>query len=233
MFESALLFLIVILCSLLPLFKEKLFFSIQIALSFSGAFLLSVIIFEMLPKAYKSLGSNAGLYVLLGLLLQSFLEFYSKGAEHGHFHFDKKNSFKKNNIWSVYIALCIHAFLEGIPMRGNEHFFMALVLHKIPVSILLVIFLKQIQLSTKRIFLWIIMFAVMTPLGVIGSKVVSLLWKFNAEVSALVSGLLLHIATVILFESKKGNRHDFDRKKLISFLVAATLAYFTTKTHFS
>lgn len=59
---------------------------LSIFLAFSGSFLLSVTIFELLPEVYEVPSKNIGVYIILGILFQIILEFFSKGAEHGHVH---------------------------------------------------------------------------------------------------------------------------------------------------
>ena len=61
--------------------------NLKLFLAFSGAFLLSTTIFELLPEVYTNLQTKKiGLFIMGGILLQILLEFYSKGAEHGHLH---------------------------------------------------------------------------------------------------------------------------------------------------
>ncbi|MGY8916319.1 MAG: ZIP family metal transporter, partial [Flavobacteriales bacterium] len=56
----------------------------KLVLAFSGAFLLALTVFELFPEAYaNSNPKTIGLCVMLGILFQIFLEFFSKGAEHG------------------------------------------------------------------------------------------------------------------------------------------------------
>jgi zinc transporter ZupT len=60
----------------------------QLLLSFSGSFLLSITLIELIPEVL-SVHSNqktASLFILFGILLQIILESFSKGAEHGHSH---------------------------------------------------------------------------------------------------------------------------------------------------
>src|SRR5690606_30629250 len=64
----------------------------QLLLSFSGAYLLSVTVFELLPEVYGSGNDSVGIFIMMGLLLQILLEFISKGIEHGHMHLDKKTN---------------------------------------------------------------------------------------------------------------------------------------------
>ena len=59
----------------------------RLLLAFSGAFLLALTLFDLLPEVYEHLNYKAtGLLIMGGILLQIILEFFSKGAEHGHIH---------------------------------------------------------------------------------------------------------------------------------------------------
>ena len=55
---------------------------LSIYLAFSGAFLLALTIFELLPNVYETPNKLIGVYIIAGILLQIILEFFSKGAEH-------------------------------------------------------------------------------------------------------------------------------------------------------
>ena len=70
---------------------------IKLLLAFSGAFLMGMTIFHLLPEVYhealhtheenSDFGDKAiGVWIVVGILLQIVLEFFSHGAEHGHFH---------------------------------------------------------------------------------------------------------------------------------------------------
>ncbi|MCW1953580.1 MAG: ZIP family metal transporter, partial [Flavobacteriia bacterium] len=78
---------------------------IKLCLAFSGAFLLAVIIFELFPEIYEHKNpKQMGLFVMLGILLQIILEFFSKGAEHGHVHIDKNS---KTIPWALFVSLSL------------------------------------------------------------------------------------------------------------------------------
>ena len=67
--------------------------NLKLFLAFSGAFLLSTTIFELLPEVYSQLETKKiGVFIMGGILLQIILEFYSKGAEHGHLHYNESKS---------------------------------------------------------------------------------------------------------------------------------------------
>ena len=93
--------------------------NLKLFLAFSGAFLLSTTIFELLPEVYTHLETKQiGLFIMGGILLQILLEFYSKGAEHGHLHhYDTKTFFP----WFLFTSLGIHAFFEGFPLKDHHN----------------------------------------------------------------------------------------------------------------
>ena len=82
-----LLFLSVALGYVIALFlRKKELRNMEVFLAFSGGFLLSITVFELLPRVFENPSKSVGVYIMLGILLQLFLEFFSKGAEHGHVH---------------------------------------------------------------------------------------------------------------------------------------------------
>ena len=95
-------------------FKPETPKGMKLVLAFSGAFLLGILVLEMLPSVYKLENKYAGFWILGGMLFQIMLEFFYKGAEHGHVNY-LKNQFT----WIILISLCIHAFLEGMPLNDE------------------------------------------------------------------------------------------------------------------
>ena len=195
--------------------------NLKLLLAFSGAFLLSITVFDFLPEVYVSNNKPIGLFIMIGILLQIILEFFSKGAEHGHMHLDKSASAFP---WILFISLCIHSVLEGIPIEAHENLIYGIIIHKLPVAIILSTFFLASQLSKMKIAFFLIMFALMTPLGVILSNEFEFFQNYYYEISALVIGIFLHISTTILFESSEG--HKFNLTKLITIVSAIAIAYF-------
>jgi len=196
--------------------------NLKLLLAFSGAFLLSITVFELIPNIYD--GNNVktvGLFIMLGILLQIFLEFFSKGAEHGHVHVHhNENIFP----WVLFISLSIHAVLEGFPINANHNLLYGIIIHKIPVAIILTSFFFASNLSNTRAVLFLLLFAFMTPLGSYLSEIAPFFHSYETEITALVVGIFLHISTTILFESDKG--HRFNVSKLIVIVAAVAIAYF-------
>ena len=195
--------------------------NLKLLLAFSGAFLLSITVFHFLPEVYRNTDKSVGLFIMIGILFQIILEFFSKGAEHGHMHLDKS---AKAFPWLLFISLSIHSVFEGFPIHTHEHLLYGIIIHKLPVAIILSTFFLASQLPKIKIALFLTLFALMTPIGVILSQEFGFLQDYYYEISAIVIGIFLHISTTILFESSEG--HKFNITKLLIIVVAITLAYF-------
>jgi zinc and cadmium transporter len=205
------------------LFKPKKSKNIQLLLTFSGAYLLAVSVLHLLPELFQyNATQNIGLFILGGFLIQILLEYFSQGIEHGHFH--------KSNIipFSVLISLCLHALLEGVPLAGHlsHHAHNALltgvILHKMPVAIVLMTFLLQSNMEKKKAYFYLLIFALMAPLGVLSGNLFTILANYHNEIMAIVVGIFLHISTTILFESTDG--HKFSFTKIITIIIGTLLA---------
>src|SRR5699024_2253207 len=122
------------------------------------------------------------------------------------------------------ISLCIHSFMEGVPIAQNTHLLVGVVIHKIPVAIIISTFLINSKRSQKSIILFVVLFAVMTPLGALFSKMLSDAPKIEHYINAVVIGIFLHVSTTILFESSKN--HQFNGSKIIVIILGVATAYF-------
>ncbi len=160
--------------------------------------------------------------ILLGIILQSILESFSKGAEHGHIHI-KSNSNKFPKL--LFFSLCLHAFSEGLPIHNNnESLLWAIMVHKMPIAIVLTSFLVQAKYTKKTMLVFMIVFAIMSPLGVfLGNK--NLFFNYENEITAIIIGVFLHISTVILFESTEN--HKFNFQKFLAIILGITLTIVT------
>ncbi|MFD2833781.1 ZIP family metal transporter [Gramella sp. AN32] len=193
----------------------------KLLLAFSGAYLLSVTVLDLIPEVYSSNQKDIGVFILLGLLLQIILEFLSKGVEHGHIHHHETN---RNLPWIILISLSIHSLLEGFPLNEDNHLLNGVVVHKIPVAAILSIFLIQRKLSNMKIALILTVFAMMTPLGSWLKNNISIMSEYSSYINAVVIGIFLHISTTILFEASKN--HSFNATKLGVIILGILLAYF-------
>ncbi|WP_340154814.1 ZIP family metal transporter [uncultured Winogradskyella sp.] len=194
----------------------------KLLLSFSGAFLLALTLFDLLPEVYHHLDAKqTGLYIMCGILLQIILEFFSKGAEHGHVHIHKDDT---EFPWLLFVSLCIHSFLEGFPIHQHNDMVYGVLIHKIPIAILITAFLLKSSYSKFQIISFLVIFAAMTPLGTFISNHSSVMVNYVDVINAIVIGIFLHISTTILFESSEG--HKFNLSKLVAICLGILIAYF-------
>jgi len=200
--------------------KPKSKTNLKLLLAFSGSFLLSLTVMHLLPEVYESENHNIGLFIMLGILFQIILEFFSKGAEHGHVHGHAK---MYQIPWLLFISLCIHAFLEGFPVSHHHDLAIGIAIHHLPIAIILTSFFVSSSLNRNAIFLFMVTFAIMTPLGTVVSDFIPLLNHYYSEITAVVIGILFHISSTIIFESSEG--HKFNIAKISMIVIGILLAY--------
>ena len=236
--------------------------NLNLILAFGGSYIMGLLFLHLVPETY-SYGSSfnvAGVFILIGFLVQILLEYISMGLEHGHVHLDghcKDHDHGKVLPWAAIISLCIHALLESMPLAegadlashvhtmGHIHvnvkptmaigspLFIGLALHKTPVALVLMGLMKST--GTNAITRWgmLAMFGLMPLTGMwIYETIVSSsieipggVGAFMAAVHGLVIGILLHVATSVLFETGEG--HRFNLKKLGAVVIGLFIAYVT------
>ncbi len=192
----------------------------EVFLAFSGAFLLSITVFELLPHVFETPSKKIGVYIMVGILMQIFLEFFSKGAEHGHVHLHSET---KSFPWLLFISMCIHAFMEGFPISEENNLLIGVIVHKIPVAIILSFFFITAGYSRAIILAFLFFFALMTPIGNFIAHNYEMVHHFETEITAIVIGIFLHVSTTILFESSKN--HKFNLTKMTAVIVGIILAF--------
>jgi zinc transporter ZupT len=203
--------------------------SIKMLLAFSGSYLFSIVLLHFLPELYQEKGATIGLVVLAGFLLQILLDFYSTGLEHGHFH----TSHFKAGVFPLgaIIGLFAHAFFEGLPIElqhseeGHKTMLIAIILHKVPITVVLYALLNSIGLSRKKMWTAIILFAVMSPLGTLIGALIPAIAYYSDYLTAFAVGIFLHVSTTILFESS--HNHRYNLTKLLVVVLGMALAYFS------
>ena len=202
----------------------------KLLLSFSGAFILALCLFHLLPEVYAGLPAvTAGLFLFAGFLLQQILDYFSGGIEHGHAHQEHAHDHHHRHSFPILMltGLCIHAFVEGLPLlhtsSGNS-LFKGILLHNIPISIAFVNILLGQGIPKRQILAALILFAAMTPIGAISASFLPVQLESIGPYSlALVIGIFFHISTTILFESDQN--HRFNLIKFVSVILGAALAF--------
>lgn len=191
----------------------------QLLLSFSGAYLLAITVTHLLPEIFINTSKNIGVFIILGLLIQLIMDYFSKGAEHGHIHIHG-NKFPI----ILFISLCFHAFTEGIPLASNEHhnLLWAIVVHKIPITIVLGSFLAHSNIKLINSLGLLFIFSLMSPLGSLIGANLPFFIDYKIEITAIIVGVFLHISTIIIFESAEN--HTFNIAKFIAILIGFSVA---------
>jgi zinc transporter ZupT len=195
--------------------------NLKLLLAFSGSFLLSLTVMHLLPEVYESHNSKVGIFIMVGILFQIILEFFSKGAEHGHVHGHGKIS---QMPWLLFISLCIHAFLEGFPVGHHHDLAYGIAIHHLPIAIILTTFFLNAELNKTALFAFMVSFALMTPLGTFVSDSAPSITQYYTEITAVVIGILFHISSTIIFETTEG--HKFNIAKVSMIILGILLACF-------
>lgn len=206
--------------------------NIKLMLAFAGAYLLSVVLFHLIPHIYAEGSVLSGGLLLGGFFFQVFLEKFSRGVEHGHLHLHTNG--KKNKLipYEILISLSLHSFMEGMPLgsgllgdeRSELSFLFGIVSHELPAAFAMVSILKASGLKPKLLQWFIVIYACMSAMG----AGISALLKDSIDehvfeyLMAFVVGTFLHIATTILFENSED--HKFSRNKIIAILGGIALA---------
>lgn len=213
----------------------------KMLLAFSGAFLFAMSLLHLVPELYTDGGAGIGIWILAGFLIQLLLEYVSEGIEHGHVHNHDDHHHDKSKVpLGIIGGLCLHSFLEGMPLGVNSQsdvvftpFLTGIVLHNIPIAIAFMGILLHHGNTKAKAAIWLMVFAVMTPLGMlasyfIGGQLTGDLQPYFNVVTAVVVGIFLHISTTILFETTEN--HRFNAMKFITILCGIFAAWIITQT---
>jgi len=205
---------------------------LKLLLAFSGAFLIGISFLKLVPEVFNSQAKFIGLFVMLGFLIQLILELITEGAEHGHSHNHSED--EKVSPFLLLTGLCIHSFLEGMPIvgafaTGIQHtLVIGIVIHNIPISLTLMSLFLHYGLSKRRSLFFLVVFSLMTPLGSIISNIINLLSASSLTiyfnyVMAVVIGIFLHVSTSILFETEENHKYNF--QKFLTVCVGILVAF--------
>ena len=240
----------VLLCGgLVLMFQIRNSKSIKLLLSYSGAFILALCVFHLLPEVYEGISNPilSGCLILGGFLIQLLLDYISGGIEHGHIHLPEESKSHHHNHehhnhshdyhpvmkspWLLMTGLCIHALIEGIPLlygKTGDELFMAIIFHNIPISVMLMTLFLTSGQSALKSMLALFIFSLMTPIGALITSYIfpsalDINGLFGFGALAVVIGIFLHISTTILFENDE--HHRFNIIKLITILVGFASAF--------
>jgi len=234
---------IIISGSAIFLFKTENPKVLKLILAFSGAFLLAISFLNLVPEVFESGFKNAGIFILIGFILQLLLELLTKGIEHGHGHahecddcadkHDHSEHFPKVAPIGLMIGICMHSFLEGMPIvegfdaHIQHSLTLGIIVHNIPLSFVLMSIFIQSGMSKKKAFSFLGIFALMTPAGSFVSGLLSQEFAANIDtyfsiIMGIVVGIFLHVSTSILFETSED--HQYNIRKFATVILGIAIA---------
>lgn len=185
--------------SLVLAFRIKSGKTIKLLLSYSGAFILALCLFHLLPEVYEGIHNPliSGWLILGGFLLQLLLDYISGGIEHGHIHPPDQHGHHHHHghghshdhhhdhshegedfhpvmrsPWLLMTGLCIHALVEGVPLmygKVGADLFMAIIFHNIPISVTLMTLFLMSGKTVRQSLFALFIFSLMTPIGALAA----------------------------------------------------------------
>lgn len=204
---------------------------LQVLLSFTGAYLLSVTVTHLLPEVFEQgSGADVSFFILIGFFIQLLIVQFTRGIEHGHLHLH--HHFSNGYVSGVYFGLSIHALLEGMPLaegvmhvHDGQHIYYAILIHKLPEAFSLATILFFSVRNKMYAWLLLLLFALVTPAGALLSGWLSAT-DANHEIvwlMAIVCGTFIHISTTIIFESS-GKAHKISWYKFLAIVLGVGFA---------
>lgn len=191
----------------------------KLVLAFSGALLIGIIFLKMLPHIFSAnVEIQSGLFILIGILLQTIIEMFSQGVEHGH---APSRTSRGTYTVTLIIGLGIHSFFEGIPLKEYPNLLWSIGIHKLTIGFVLFLVIWFSELSVYRKLAFLFIFSIMTPLGSMAAGL-TLLTSVKHILIPISVGMLLHVSTQIIFE--QGDSHRFDLRNLVSIILGMGLA---------
>jgi zinc transporter ZupT len=212
---------------------------VKVLLAFSGAYLFALAVMHLLPDIYMHLGTDAGLYILAGFLLQMIMEYFSKGVEHGHIH--RSDQEAKIFPLGIFISLFLHSLIEGLPLSGgmgdahahhhhhgdhHDALLIGIAIHKIPEAIALSALLYHFFEKKGKVLLYLLIYSFATPIGMLLGYTLLSGTNNSAEtlyaiILSVAVGIFLHVSTTIIFEAE--DQHRFNWKKTTAILLGLGL----------
>lgn len=213
---------------------------VKVLLAFSGAYLLGLSLMHLLPEIYGQLGRQGGVFIIIGFLVQMIMDYFSRGAEHGHIHIDKGKPISFP--FGIFLSLFLHSVFEGLPLGGagfdhhhhggdhihTEGLLLGIAIHKVPEALTLAAILYHVFEKKTKVMLYILIYSIATPIGIfLGSIFQNNATRDSLEIYsillALAVGIFLHVSTTIIFEADEAHRLSWP--KVAAILLGLSLVF--------
>jgi zinc transporter 1/2/3 len=198
--------------------------------AFASGIFLGAALFHMLPEAaqsfYETLGPIqyplAEFFCAGGFLLLLFFERLSGNSHH---------STTQTVPYIIALIIIIHSLIEGAALGINTTLatasiiFLAIIAHKGSESFALAIVLNQTKLSLRNVVILILVFSLMTPIGIGLGTTMTLFLQYKtgklltAGFSAFAAGTFLYMSTLHHINHHKRSHHGEGMKEYIALLI--------------
>jgi ZIP family zinc transporter/zinc and cadmium transporter len=185
--------------------------ALEVMIAFSGGFLISVALGDMVPEAFARNGGNAAWIMLAGY----FLVHLTQHTIAPHFHFGEETHHVTQAVGvSALIGLMLHMFVDGVAIasgfgagaRVGTLVLAAVVLHKLPEGAAISSLFLAAGFSRARAIAAATALGVATVLGAVFTESFGVLCQYGLALSA---GVTIYVAASNLvpeFQHKKGFR---------------------------
>lgn len=214
--------------------KQKRFQWIAWLSVFGSAFLFAICFVHLLPEVYRWSNNRSaspvsmkmvGIAILIGFLLQLLLDKIGAGHEHMPHSPSETHLASKKSAILFLTGLSVHAFLEGMALIHDGHversMFYGVLVHNIPLSMMLMMYLSGTGYKKAETLCLLSVFGVAGPLGALSGTRFDLLQSHYHIVLAVVIGILLHVASSILYhpDTRHGGKYSFLYAVILAFVL--------------
>lgn len=189
---------------------------------FSGSFLMGISLFGLMPELFDNI-RQAGLWIVLGFLLQIVLEKYTGGLGHGHIH---AHDIPRSEL-VLYGGLMLHALFEGYSAGLTNYLqphtvsgmVVGISIHEVPAAFSLSVLMQTRYKRKGNSMLLLALYALATPIGYSAGIYLHsqhLISENTSQIiTAIIAGTFLHISTTIVFENSLRKREGLSKWAVI------------------
>jgi len=165
-FSLTAIFLVSLLAGILPLLYHKIHDLIPYFISFASGILISAALFRLLPESIELIDKFTGFPMLIGFIVFYFPQKYviTDACD-----IDMEDISRLGML--VFLGIAFHSLTDGISVGAAEsvnilsHISLAVTAHKVPDALALSMILIGMGMKKNRIMLFLLLFALTTPIG--------------------------------------------------------------------
>ncbi len=173
-------------------------------LAFTAGLMLSIVCFELLPKAFEVGGLEVGLIgICVGIAMVILIEHYLDHNHHQHMPVNYHNMYIRSAIL-LAVAFSIHNIPEGIAIGSmlslspeeGLYFAFAILVHNVPEGMIIALPLKKSKVSVWYSLIIIIIISLFMGFGAIVGISLSNISEIYISLSlAIAGGIMLYVTT--------------------------------------